>query len=327
MKGCRREFIGGLLATAALPVVAQENSVGAAPSEGGLKTFGQRGQFERLNLALTHVHLGLAKPFSVLHIADTHLTAAYPDESDEIQQLRVRRTKTFGGLQERALADSLAWARQNVEFVIHTGDLVDWYSRANFDLAKKYFGEGLSKVACLGNHEYQYGSGLDREFENETHKDSFRARLTDCCPFDLKLQSQVVNGVNFVTMDDVFGYVTEEQRERFRGEVAKGLPIVLAMHVPFFTEGVRLASERFWGRCNRKFDAVPSHLKLGCGEFVRCGDRFTASFIEELRRERLLRCILTSHLHFSFEERFSETAVQYVVGGNFLFHGREVLFT
>lgn len=323
----RRDFIGGLLATAALPVVADGTNKGGDSSRQAMETFGRRGQFERLNLALTHVHLGLAKPFSVLHIADTHLTAAYPDEPDEIQKLHIRRTKTFGGMQERALADSLAWARQNVEFVIHTGDLVDWYSRANFDLAKKYYGEGLSKTSCLGNHEYQYGSGLDRKFENESHKDTFRPKLKDCYPFDLKLQSTVAHGVNFVTMDNVFGAVTEEQRERFRGEVAKGLPIVLAMHVPFFTEGIRLASDRFWGRCNRKFDAVPPHLKLGCGVPVQCGDPFTASFIGELRRERLLKCILTSHLHFSFEERFSETAMQYIVGGNFLFQGREVLFT
>ena len=36
--------------------------------------------------------------------------------------------------------------------------------------------------------------------------------------------------------------------------------------------------------------------------------------------------ILAGHLHFTAEERFSPTAMQYVVGGNFMFHGREVLF-
>ena len=32
------------------------------------------------------------------------------------------------------------------------------------------------------------------------------------------------------------------------------------------------------------------------------------------------------HLHITVEEQFSPTARQYVVAGNFLLHGREVLF-
>ena len=39
---------------------------------------------------------------------------------------------SFGGRQEEALRDSLAWAKSNVDYVIHTGDLIDWQSRANF---------------------------------------------------------------------------------------------------------------------------------------------------------------------------------------------------
>ena len=36
---------------------------------------------------------------------------------------------------------------------------------------------------------------------------------------------------------------------------------------------------------------------------------------------------LGGHLHLTVQERFSPTAMQYVIGGNFLFHGQEVLFT
>ena len=53
----------------------------------------------------------------------------------------------------------------------------------------------------------------------------------------------------------------------------------------------------------------------------------TRDFIASLRREPLLKAILAGHLHITVQDRFSPTAMQYVVGGNFMFHGQEVLFT
>ena len=56
-------------------------------------------------------------------------------------------------------------------------------------------------------------------------------------------------------------------------------------------------------------------------------DVVTRDFIASLRREPLLKAILAGHLHITVQDRFSPTAMQYVVGGNFMFHGQEVLFT
>ena len=55
-----------------------------------------------------------------------------------------------------------------------------------------------------------------------------------------------MNGVNFITLDDVFGTVSAVQVEKFHAETKKGLPIVLCMRVPFFTDGIALAHETFW---------------------------------------------------------------------------------
>ena len=46
-----------------------------------------------------------------------------------------------------------------------------------------------------------------------------------------------------------------------------------------------------------------------------------------MKSEPLLKDILAGHLHITVEERFSPTAVQYLVAGNFAFTGREVLIT
>ena len=121
----RRDFLksafagGALIATAKLPSFAEDD-----PS-----IFPQRGKYERLSLGYATVRAGAAKPFSILHISDTHLTEAYDDEGEKKLTLRTERRKTFGGRQEEALRDSLAWAKQNVDYVLHTGDLIDWHRR------------------------------------------------------------------------------------------------------------------------------------------------------------------------------------------------------
>ena len=52
-----------------------------------------------------------------------------------------------------------------------------------------------------------------------------------------------------------------------------------------------------------------------------------AEEIARLKKEPLLKAICAGHLHITISDEFSPTAKEYVVGGNFLFHGQEILFT
>jgi len=316
----RRGFIrnglamGGLAAVSSLPVLADDPTL-----------FPGRGQYERLVLAYNHVKVGATKPFSILHISDTHFTAAYPHEDAKKQELKRKRTQTFGGRQEEALRDSLAWAKKNVDYVLHTGDLIDWQSEANFALVKKYYGEAAGTLfGSVGNHEYLLSEVKERR--EEAFKDLTRANVKAAYPFDIVFNSTVVNGVNFVTMDDVYGYVTPNQVVKFRAEAAKGWPIVLCMHVPFLTDGIWLAHEKFWRDAGKKFTSDTEPPSRGDRK-VQLEDPATRDFIAYLKTEPLLKAILAGHLHITVQERFSPTAIQYVVGGNFMFHGQEMLFS
>lgn len=319
----RREFLkgtaclGALVATSGLPVHAEDNP----------KVFPERGKNERLSLSYATVAIGLPKPFSVLHISDTHLTAAYPHENKNKLYLHENRTKTFGGRQEEALKDSLDWARMNTDYVIHTGDLIDWQSEANYDLVRKYFGEAANGFAgAVGNHEFSPEMWLSdpKEAKTEEFKDLTRESLQKAYPYDICFQSQVVEGVNFITLDDVYGYVTEKQEALFHKEAEKGLPIVLCMHVPFYSDDIWRAHKRFWSHCNEPFrDATPDID----GEYrIQREDPVTNRFIQYLKTEPLLKAILAGHLHITIQDQFSPTARQFVIGGNFLFTAQEVLF-
>ncbi len=313
----RRQFMkavcstGILMATSSLPAVADDD-----PS-----VFPKRGGFERLSVSYATVHIGLKEPFSVMHISDTHLTAAYPHESDTKQQLHRIRTTTFGGRQEEALRDSLDWARKHVDYVIHTGDLIDWQSEANYDLVRKYLGDNV--VCALGNHEFS--PGMSKEEDTEASRQLSRDALQRVFPFDLGFHSQVVRGVNFIAMNDVYGTVNAEQVSRFNEEVERGLPIVLCMHVPFYTDDIWRATCRYW-KDKEGVRFRTSVTKPSGGYRAQLDDVVTHDFILSLRQQPLLKAILCGHEHITVEDRFSPTAMEYVVGGNYMFHAREILF-
>ena len=314
----RRSFIkksaigaGALIATSQLPAFADEKQL----------VFQGRGRFERLSLSYATVKIGLKNPFSVLHLSDSHLTSTYEGEDEWRRNQSLSRTKTFGGLQEDALVCALAWAKEHVDYIVHTGDLIDYQSEANFDLVGKYFADKM--FGSLGNHEFIHEKWAN-SFANEKYKDGTRKQLKKVYPFDLELHSQIVNDVNFVTLDDVFGYVTKNQVKQFKKEVKKGLPIVLCMHVPFFTENIWRATYRFWyTREPLRDGAVPPPD----GDYkIQQEDKTTKEFIAYLKKEPLLKCILAGHEHISVEDQFSPTCREYLVAGGFLFHGREVMF-
>lgn len=301
--------------------------VSAAASAGDDSSlFAGRGANERLSLSYAVIQAGAEKPFSVLHVTDTHLTLAYDDEGEKKAKLRAARTKSFGGLQREALRDTLDWARDNADLMVHTGDLIDFQSRANFDAVRETFATAPEIFGCMGNHEFNPDLWLNDPKENGTEawKDRTRDTLRQVYPFDISFQSRVVNGVNFVAMDNVFGVVTAAQVERFRAEAAKGLPIILCIHVPFYTDELWRATRTFWAKPGTRFAdaAVPEST----GERrAQERDPVTRDFIAYLKTEPLLKAILAGHVHFTAEERFSPTAVQFTTGPNFLFCARMVL--
>jgi hypothetical protein len=313
----RRNFLGisgGLIATSMLPSYAQSES----------DLFAKRGIFERLVLAMRRIKCGAEKPFSILHISDTHLAAAYPEEGPDKVKVSKRRMKTFGGRQEEALRDSLEWAKKNVDYVLHTGDLIDFQSKANFDLVKKYYGDII--FGPPGNHEFFTYMPDEKIVPTEEFKAKSWDILKKDFPADASFSSKIINGVNFISMEDIFGTVREEQVEKFHIEAKKGLPLILCMHVPFFSEDVSEYAAKFWRNQGRKYGEVVRRAMQG--DFKRqMEDPTTSKFIDYLKKEKALKAILCGHTHITSENDFSPTAKQYVIGGNFMFHGQEILFS
>lgn len=312
----RGEFLKGLvfgggavIATKSLPAVAADN-----PS-----AFPGRGQFERLTVSMVHVHAGATQPFSLLHVSDTHLADAYPHEPRERRDFAELRTRVFGGRQEEALRDTLEYARLHADYLVHTGDLIDFQSERNLDLVKMYFGGSPKTQVAMGNHEYSDGLGYHATPRTEAFKAGSREALSAAYPQPIDFAAQTVNGVNFITLDDVYGSVTAAQVEKFAAEVKKGLPIILCMHVPFHTETSWMLTKLYWTNGRTRYRGErPDVGAAGSDYHNQLHDPVTRDFIASLKREPLLKALLVGHEHFFLQEQFSPTAVQVFAAGNYL---------
>jgi len=212
----RGEFIWSSLALAALPAQA----------------YGATG--EKLKVNGVAIEAGATKPFSVLHVSDTHLTAVYPHEDKWKQEMSRADTPIFGAKQEEALSEAVAYAERHCDFLLHTGDLIDFVSESNLDIVKRLLPGGC--LGALGNHEYShYGWLVKKAGTAGPGREETRKMLSKFCPFRLPIAAKEVNGVMFVAMDDADGAVSEDQIKEFRRIAAMGKPIILCQHVPFYT--------------------------------------------------------------------------------------------
>lgn len=307
----RREFLkagligGGLVAASA--VSAEESPI----------------RLSRMSVNYIPLPIGAEKPFTVLHISDTHLKRLAPSDPVSLRAFLDRRF--VGQENEAAFATSLEWARvHRCDLVLHTGDLIDCATDGNVAALKRILCGNADLLYAPGNHEFasMYAAPAASQTEAEFRAVN-TAKVQAAAPFDLSFHARVVNGVNFVMLDDVYGTVSRMSIERFSAEVRKGLPIVLCQHVPFFSSDLALAHARSHVS-GVAFDEQA--LPIPSRDFRRqAEDRDTAEFIRYLRSELLLKAILAGHYHSGMISRFSPTAMQYVVGANFRFCGQEIM--
>ncbi len=289
-----------------------------------------------LNIREITVEIGLEKPFDVMHLSDTHIARA--DERDDERKILLSAQRSRGmNAGEHYLDEAIRIAQERGMYLFHTGDLYDFVSEANLACAARHMIEGDWFVSA-GNHDYSKYVGEAKE--DETYKQDSYEAVRAAFPNDLRFASRVIGGVNFVAVDNVYYNFTERQLEQMKAEMAKGLPVVMLCHVPLYTpEYYKDEMERMGNRC-AYLCGVPLELtetyepgvSYPAGEEWRYrkvqqrADEPTLAFIAWLKEQKLLKAILCGHMHRFFEDRFSETAIQYTVGATYLGDAQVVHF-
>ena len=274
----------------------------------------------KIKVIQTQLHIGVEKPFTVIHLSDTHLTRADLRDGERKVTLGEKRAKYFPHAEEMlALTDELV--KQYRAPILHTGDLIDFVSQANLDRAREFVNEHDLFMAA-GNHEFSLYVG--EAWEDAAYRNQSLAQVQAAFDNDIRMSSRVIGGVNFVALDDGYYLFEQEQLDFLRREVEKGLPIVLMMHNPLyekeFFEQISYRREEIGLKPAATppcayLTGVPAELIGHYDDHRRrqqTPDEITLRTVEYIRTCPLIRAVLAGHVHYSHIAKLNEDAPQII---------------
>ena len=140
------------------------------------------------------------------------------------------RKKAFP-LQRAVLETAKDISRKEGLPILCTGDLIDFVSDANLKAAEIFMKE-TNALFVTGNHEFSQYVGEAKE--DAAYREQSLAKVEKAFGGDVRFVSRIINGVNFVGIDDGYFQFDGWQLHKLKDEVEKGYPVVLLLHVPLF---------------------------------------------------------------------------------------------
>lgn len=262
-----------------------------------------------MNIMHNTLDIGLGRSVRILHASDTHLPLA--DDRDEPRKVELGESRT------RAFPRAAQWledmSRISHEMglpIMHTGDIIDFVSVANLEAAKRFTEENDIFMAA-GNHEFaQY---LGEALEDAAYRNQSLARVQACFTNDIRMSSRIVDGLNFVVLDNGYYKFDPEHLDFLKEQVALGLPIVLMVHTPFYDpDFYKDAISRFPEAAYLL--GVPDDLRAGYAtdglRDYQAADAVTLEAMDYIAQEPLFKVILTGHMHYDFDSMFADRIPQ-----------------
>lgn len=251
-----------------------------------------------MSIIKTKLKVGATKPFEILHMTDTHLTYADMRDGQRKVDLAISREKIFPGNVE-TLELGVKTAKELNVPIFHTGDLIDFVSLANLEAVEKFTNE-VDCFMAAGNHEFSQYVG--EAFEDADYRNQSLDKVQKVFKNDIRASSRVINGVNFLAIDNGYYLFEKGQLDFLKKETEKGLPIVLLFHNPLFEKN--LYDIRMKEANQASLVGVPIELMQGYPEkrFIQqLADDVTLETIEYIKNETKIKAVITGHLHFNYE--------------------------
>ena len=254
-----------------------------------------------MDILKSQLDLGLVQPIRILQVSDCHLSGCCEEDSEKAKAKSKKKTAEFlketGGVtQEQRLKEALDLSAEYDALVL-TGDIADSPSRANLELLASML-EGRRYLYTFGNHDYYtYDSDSGNADDRERFLDDFLRFL----PCDPTMDSLQVGGVNLVALDDSLAQFSALQLEFLKAEAAKGLPILLFLHLPVYSPTFVPQAYEWWD--SSMCVGTPADVLAAHGETdpKMRAEAETLLMLDYIREEPLIKAIFASHLHFSDE--------------------------
>lgn len=267
--------------------------------------------YKNLTIDELTINIGIKKPFQIFHVTDSHLARFDP-------QKPCTRFEQSRELIDTYFAQCCEYCRENNIIMLNTGDVIDFISDANFEYMTEQL-RGVDYIYATGNHDFCHWVG--DATENQQYKWRNIKKVAKYFNCNMHFDSRVVGGVNFVTLDDGYYLINDGQLDMLKAEVARGLPIILCMHVPFYTPG--LAKSAIERGIPTSLVAAPLEIIENYTEpyrrFQQEPDDATLRAVEYIKSEPTIKAIIAGHMHTPthHDEEFTVGKMQYVGAGGY----------
>lgn len=277
--------------------------------------------------------LDIGSEINFLHTSDNHLSHADERDTERKVKLAKQRYIDFGGLKydyENELDEAVDYCKRNCDMLLHTGDIMDFVSCRNLDLAKEKL-SSCEYFLCAGNHEYSLYVGEAKE--DEAYRDISLGLVSGYFNNDLTFASRIYKGINLVAVDNGYYYFRKSQTEMLKKEIDKGFPIILLLHVPLYTKELYEASMTAHRNYCAYLCGVPEDLTKVFDPY-RYEQQRTSEETEEFiklveasaGKNGIIKLILAGHLHFDWQG-YIYGIPQLVTGGGVARSARHITIT
>lgn len=266
-----------------------------------------------MNVIKNRIVVGAEKPFSFLHMSDTHFTFADERDDQRKVELGISRTKWYSDA-EKVSSGIEMFAKENGLLIAHTGDYIDFVSEANLDRLTK-FTDDNDVFFAAGNHEFSLYVG--EAFEDADYRNISLDKVQTCIKNDMRFDSRKINGVNLIAIDNGYYLFEKEQLEALKKEAEYGIPMILFMHTPIFDEELyQIMGEHGCLGEAAYMVATPEKLMKNYSEYryrQQRADDVTLETVEYIKNQPLIKAIFCGHLHdFVSETNLTDDVKQYV---------------
>ena len=242
----------------------------------------------------------------VIHIADTHL---FKDDERGIpyQKYSSRMAKAYNQTihfqtqkvinPEVAFEEALAYAKAvHADVITLIGDIFSFPSEAAIEwVLSKLKETTIPYIYIAGNHDWHY-EGMEGTLESL--RDTWiENRLLPLYQGNNPLMAAYeIKGIRFIAIDNSTYQINEEQLTFFKGQVEKGLPMVLLVHIPMYAPGKQISfgcGNPNWGAAtdrNYELEKRPKWPESG-------HTQTTLSFHKQVFNAPNLLGIFAGHIH------------------------------
>ncbi len=247
---------------------------------------------------------GITRPVSILQIADTHISC--DDESDKpYEQYSGRMNKAFlqrnhykTGLPSTTtdnFKELMAFATtQQVDMIALVGDIVNYPSATAVSFVKKEVDKtGIPYIYTAGNHDWHYEGlpGSSESLRNEWCEKRLKPLYTSD---SMWYSSDIVGGINMVTIDNSTYQVSEEQLAFYRKQIQRPEPVALFVHIPLYLTSMRMCcGHPEWGAATDRGYEIERREK-----WPAAGNKpSTFEFIQAVKATPRLAGVFAGHWH------------------------------